>query len=314
LRAIRIDEWGGPEVLKLVEDAPVPEPGEGETLIRVSLAGINYADTHQRQNDYLSSFELPLIPGAEVAGTTQDGTRVAAIVAHGGYAEYAVAPVPIPIPDDVTDQQALALLIQGLTAWHLYTTSARVEPGESVVVHAAAGGVGSLAVQLGKAFGARVIATASTPEKRELALELGADAAVDVTDPDLARRLREANDGKRVDVVLEMAGGSVFDASLEALAPFGRLVAYGAASHEPRSVPAGALMHGSKAVVGFWLVHVLQRPEMVGGPLMDLFGRVAAGTLRVIEGETYALSEARRAHEDMQARRTTGKLVLDPRR
>jgi NADPH2:quinone reductase len=106
----------------------------------------------------------------------------------------------------------------------------------------------------------------------------------------------------------------VFDASLEALAPFGRLVAYGAASHEPRQVPAGVLMHGSKAVVGFWLVHVLQRPEMVGGPLMDLFGQVASGTLRVIEGATYPLSEAARAHEDMQARRTTGKLVLDPRR
>ena len=161
-------------------------PGEGETLIRVSLAGINYADTHARQNDYLARFELPLIPGSEVAGTTEDGTRVAAIVAHGGYAEYALAPVPIPIPAGVTDQQALALLIQGLTAWHLYKTSARVQPGETVVVHAAAGGVGSLAVQLGKEFGARVIATASTPEKRELALELGADAAVDVNDPDLS--------------------------------------------------------------------------------------------------------------------------------
>jgi NADPH2:quinone reductase len=314
MRAIRIDEWGGPEVLKLVEDAPVPEPGEGETLIRVSLAGVNYADTHQRQNDYLSRFELPLIPGAEVAGTTEDGTRVAAVVAHGGYAEYAVAPFPIPIPDDVTDQQALALLIQGLTAWHLYKTSARVEPGETVVVHAAAGGVGSLAVQLGKAFGVRVIATASTPEKRELALELGADAAVDVNDPELTARLREANDGRRVDVVLEMAGGRVFDASLEALAPFGRLVAYGAASHEPGQVPAGRLMRGSTAVVGFWLVHALRHPEMVGGPLTDLFSRVAAGTLRVLEGGTYPLSEARRAHEDMQARRTTGKLVLDPRR
>ncbi len=314
MRAIRIDEWGGPDVLKLVEDAPKPEPGEGETLIRVSLAGVNYADTHARTNEYLARFELPLIPGSEVVGTTEDGTRVAAIVAHGGYAEYAVAPIPIPVPDDVSDTAALALLIQGLTAWHLYKTSARVQPGETVVVHAAAGGVGTVAVQLGKAFGARVIATASTREKRELALELGADAAVDVNAPDLAARLREANDGRRVDAVLEMAGGRVFDASLDALAPFGRLVAYGIASHEGNEVASGALMRGSKAVVGFWLVHVLQRPELVGGPLMDLFGRVAAGTLRVIEGEAYPLSEARRAHEDMQARRTMGKLVLDPRR
>ncbi len=314
MRAIRIDQWGGPDVLKLVEDAPMPEPGDGETLIRVSLAGVNYADTHARENAYLARFELPLIPGSEVAGTTEDGTRVAAIVAHGGYAEYAVAPVPIPIPAGVTDTQALALLIQGLTAWHLYKTSARVEPGETVVVHAAAGGVGSLAVQLGKAFGARVIATASTPEKRELALELGADAAVDVNAPDLAARLRAANDGRRVDAVLEMAGGRVFDASLDALAPFGRLVAYGIASHEGNQVASGALMQGSKAVVGFWLVHVLGRPELVGPPLQDLFARVASGSLRVVEGATYPLSQARRAHEDMQARRTTGKLVLDPRR
>jgi NADPH2:quinone reductase len=314
LRAIRIDEWGGPDVLKLVEDAPFPEPGAGETLIRVTRAGVNYADTHARENDYLARYELPLIPGAEVAGTTEDGTRVAAIVPHGGYAEYAVAQVPIPIPDGVTDGQALALLVQGLTAWLMYKRSARIEPGETVVVHAAAGGVGSLAVQLGKAFGARVIATASTPAKRELALELGADAAVDVTDPDLGARLREANGGKRVDVVLEMAGGRVFDASLDVLAPFGRLVTYGIASHEPNQVATGALMHGSKAVIGFWLVHALRRPELVGPPLQKLFAHVAAGSLRVVEGATYPLSEARRAHEDMQARRTTGKLLLDPRR
>jgi NADPH2:quinone reductase len=314
MRAIRIDEWGGPEVLRLVEDAPVPEPAEGETLIRVSLAGINYADTHARENEYLARYELPLIPGGEVAGTTEDGARVVALVANGGYAEYAVAPFPIPIPDDVSYAQALALLAQGLTAWHLYKTSAKLEPGESVVVHAGAGGVGSLAVQLGKAFGARVIATASTLQKRELALELGADAAVDVTDPDLAARLREANGGKRVDVVLEMAGGSVFDASLEALAPFGRLVVYGMASHEANQVGSGALMHGSKGVIGFWLVRALRRPEMVGPPLQDLFSRVASGSLRVIEGGTYPLSEAGRAHEEMQARSTVGKLVLDPRR
>jgi NADPH2:quinone reductase len=117
-----------------------------------------------------------------------------------------------------------------------------------------------------------------------------------------------------VDVVLEMAGGRVFDASLEALAPFGRLVTYGMASREANQVASGALMHGSKAVVGFWLVHALRHPEMIGPPLQDLFERVAAGSLRVVEGATYPLSEARRAHEDMQARRTTGKLLLDPRR
>jgi NADPH2:quinone reductase len=181
-------------------------------------------------------------------------------------------------------------------------------------VHAAAGGVGSLAVQLGRPFGAgRVVATASTEEKRQLALELGADAAVDVTREDLAEALIEANGGARVDVVLEMAGGRVFDESLKALAAFGRLVTYGIASRVPNTVSTGALMGRSHAVVGFWLMHCLRRPqEMVAEPLRDLFARVAAGELKVVEGAVYGLSEARRAHEDLQARRTSGKLVLDP--
>ncbi|HEY7077766.1 MAG TPA: zinc-binding dehydrogenase [Solirubrobacteraceae bacterium] len=317
MRAIRISEWGGPEVLELVEDAPEPTPSQDEVLIRVSRAGINFADTHARENSYLARYELPLVPGAEVAGTTEDGTRVAALVGTGGYAELATAPraMTVPIPDGVGDGQALAILLQGLTAWHLYRTSAKLAEGESVVVHAAAGGVGSLATQLAKPLGAgRVIATASSEEKRRLALELGADAAVDVNAEDLADRLIEANGGRRVDVVLEMAGGRVFDASLEALAPFGRLIAYGIASREQNTVSNGALMRRSQAVVGFWLMHALRDPAMLDEPLRDLFARVADGSLRVVEGTTYGLSEARRAHEDLQARRTTGKLLLDPQR
>ena len=316
MRAIRISRWGGPEVLELVDDAPVPEPGDGEVLVKVSRAGVNFADTHARENSYLARYELPLTPGAEVAGVTEDGRRVVGLVANGGYAEYAVVPAAatFPLPDGVSDTQALALLIQGLTAWHLYKTSAKLAEGESVVVHAAAGGVGSLAVQLGHPFGAgRVIATASTEEKRQLALELGADAAVDVTREDLTDALIEANGGARVDVVLEMAGGRVFDDSLSALAAFGRLVTYGIASRTPNTVSTGAMMGRSHAVVGFWLMHCLRRPqEMVAEPLRDLFARVASGELKVVEGEVYGLSEARRAHEDLQARRTTGKLVLDP--
>jgi NADPH:quinone reductase len=317
VRAIRISQWGGPEVLELVEDAPEPTPGDDQVLIRVSRAGINFADTHARENTYLARYELPLTPGTEVAGTTEDGTRVVALVGTGGYAELALAPkaMTVPVPEGVSDAQALAVLLQGLTAWHLYRTSAKLAEGESVVVHAAAGGVGSLATQLAKPMGAgRVIATASSEEKRNLALELGADAAVDVNAEDLAERLIQANGGKRVDVVLEMAGGRVFDASLEALAPFGRLIAYGIASREQNTVSSGALMRRSQAVVGFWLMHALRDPELFEAPLRDLFGRIADGSLRVVEGETYGLSEARRAHEDLQARRTTGKLVLDPQR
>lgn len=316
MRAIRISQWGGPEVLEYVEDAPMPEPGPHEHLVRVSRSGVNFADTHASENSYLAPYELPLIPGGEVAGKTEDGVRVAGVMASGGYAEFAAVPkaAAFPIPFGVSDGQALALLIQGLTAWHLYRTSAHLRAGETVVVHAAAGGVGSLAVQLGKAFGARVIATASTEEKRDLALQLGADAAVDVTREDLADALIEANDGRRVDIVLEMVGGRVFEASLRALAPFGRLVTYGMASREAtKRVDPGALMRHSSAVIGFWLVHCFARPqEMLAEPLQDLFERVGAGTLKVVEGPVYPLSEARRAHEDLRARRTTGKLVLDP--
>jgi NADPH2:quinone reductase len=324
MRAIRIGEWGGPEVLELVDDAPMPEPGDGEVLIRVTRSGINFADTHARENTYLARYELPLIPGGEVAGVVERdgagftaGQRVVALVGTGGYAEYAAAPaaVTIPIPDGVSDATALALLLQGVTAWHLYRTAGKVAEGETVVVHAAAGGVGSLAVQLGRPMGAgRVIATASSEDKRALALELGADAAVDVGADDLAAALMEANGGERVDVVFEMAGGRVFDQSLKAMAPFARLVTYGIASGEPNQVSSGALMRRSHAVVGFWLFHCLGRPGMFAEPLAELFAMAARGELRVVEGEAYGLSEARRAHEDLEARRTSGKLVLDPSR
>jgi NADPH2:quinone reductase len=319
VRAIRISAWGGPEVLELVEDAPEPEPADGEVLVRVTRSGVNFADTHASRNQYVQRYDLPLVPGAEVAGTLErDGTRVVALTGGtGGYAEVAAVPESsaFPIPDGVDDATALALLVQGLTAWHLYRTSAKLAAGESVVVHSAAGGVGSLAVQLARPLGAgRVIATASSESKRALALELGADAAVDVTREDLAAQLREANRGRPVDVVLEMAGGRVFDASLDALAPFGRLVVYGIASRESAHPSTGHLMKHSKAVVGFWLYHCLQDPQrLVAAPLADLLARAAAGELRPVAGETYPLADARRAHEDLQARRTTGKLLLDPR-
>ncbi len=314
MRAIQISEFGGPEVLQLVE-LPTPEAGEGQVLIKVNRAGLNFADTHQRTNSYLSQAQLPLIPGTEVAGTRVDtGERVVALTGTGGYAEYvaAAASLTFPIPDEIDDETALALVVQGLTAWHLYTTSARVRSGESVVVHAAAGGVGSLAVQLGKPLGAgRVIATASTPEKRELALSLGADVATDAAPEGMTERLVECNGGRPVDVVFEMAGGAVFEQSLAALAPFGRLVAYGGASGETNKVAVGALMQGSRAVVGFWLVHCLGHRELVDEALSDLFGRVARGELHAVVGATYPLGEAAQAHIDLQGRRTTGKVLLD---
>jgi NADPH2:quinone reductase len=299
-------------------ELPRPQPAAHEALIRVSLAGMNFADTHQRENVYLAKQELPLVPGGEVAGVREDtGERVVALTGTGGYAEYATAPgsLTFPIPDDVEDGTALALLIQGLTAWHLYRTAGRVAGGESVVVHSGAGGVGSLAVQLGKAMGAgRVIATASSPDKRALALELGADVAVDGAPDGLAERLVEANLGAPVDVVFDMAGGRVFDESLTALAPFGRVVAYGIASREVNEIRTSRLMRTSRTVAGFWFTHLLERPALLDEALADLFARVAAGELRVVVGGVYGLSEAARAQTDLVERRTTGKLLLDPTR
>src|SRR3954452_10719324 len=315
MRAIQIEEFGGPEVLRLV-DLPVPEPGPDEVLVRVARAGVNFADTHQRQDQYVARQSLPMIPGGEVAGVREDtGERVVALTGHGGYAEYVAASANrcFPVPDGVDYDTALALLIQGLTAWHLYRTAGRVAHGETVVVHSAAGGVGSLAVPLGKGMEAgRVIATAGSEERRQLAVELGADVAVDGSPDGLAERLIEANHGRKVDVVFDAAGGRVFEESAEALAPFGRLVVYGISSREQNEVRTGRLMRRSHTVAGFWLFAALDRPAMVDEALADLFARVARGELRVVVGGTYPLSEAARAQIDLAERRTRGKLVLDP--
>ena len=320
MRAIQQVEFGGPEVLELVE-VPVPEPSEGQVLVRVSRAGLNFADTHQREDHYVQRQSLPLIPGSEVAGVREDtGERVVALVGHGGYAEYALAPADrtFPIPDGLDDGTALALLLQGLTAWHLYRTCARIAPGDSVLVVSGAGGVGSLAVQLAKPLGAgRVVATASSPEKRELCLELGADAAIDgdASDPELLRnRIVGANDGREVDVVLEMAGGPLFDVALRAMADMGRMVVYGISSREQNEVRTGRLLKRSQSVIGFWLFHYLERREHLEEPLAELFALAARGEIRAVVGATYGLSEARRAQEDLSSRRTRGKLLLDPSR
>jgi NADPH:quinone reductase-like Zn-dependent oxidoreductase len=322
MRAVQITRFGGPEVLEVV-DLPDPTPGDGEKLYDVSSAGINYADTHQTENSYLSAQELPLIPGTEFVGRTDGGPRVVGLAPAGGYAEKVVALPRLtwPVPDDVTDEQALALVVQGATAWHLLRTSTHLEPGESVVVIAGAGGVGSLAVQLAKRWGAgRVIATASTPEKRALTEELGADATVDpaLADADpkqFTAALRQANGGHRVDIVLEMTGGHVFDGSVSALAPFGRLGFYGMAGRvPPKPINPPSLMGTSRGVIGFWLAHCMSRPEMMDAAMEELLPMVAEGGLKPVGGGRYPLSAVREAHQDLRARRTTGKLVLDPTR
>jgi NADPH2:quinone reductase len=315
MRAIQIERFGGPEVL---EEANVPEPTPipGKVLIEVTAAGINYADIHRVADDYLADQELPFVPGQEVVGRLADGSRVVSLVRGGGYAERALGAedLTFQVADGISDMNALALMLQGTTAWHLLRTSAKLEAGETVVVFAGAGGVGSTAVQLARLWRAgRVIAVASTDAKRELACSLGADAVVDSGSPDLAEELIDANGGRGVDVVLEMTGGDVFRAALESLAPFGRLVHYGAASRtmapavEPRE-----LMSTCTAVVGFWLMQCTR--AMLAASLDDLWSMTARGDLRPVIGDIYPLSDARRAHEDVRARSTIGKLALDPTR
>ena len=322
MRAIRIEEFGGPEVMQLAE-VDRPEPEDGEVLIRVDRAGINWADTHTRENDYIARYEVPLIPGGEVvgvvergAGEIEEGQRVVAMTGTGGYAEYATASAEttFPLPDGVDDGQALALLIQGLTAWHLYRTCAHVAHGESVVVISGAGGVGSLAVQLGKplAGAGRIIATASSEDKRGLTMRLGADAALDTSQEDLGEAIIEANGGERVDAVFEMSGGRVFDECRKALAPFGRIVVYGIASRDQNELRSGSLMRRSHAVVGFWLMHCIGQPGMLREPLADLYERAARGEVEAVVGDTSGLAAVVRAHEDIQSRNTSGKLLLDP--
>ena len=313
MRAVQIKEFGGPEVLEVVE-LPDPEPGPDEVVVEVTRAGMNFADTHQRENDYLAKAELPLIPGGEIAGRTVDGRRVAAMLANGGYAEKVVVhrAALVPIPDEVSDDQAAGVLLQGLTAWALLKISARLERGESVVVQAAGGGTGTLAVQLAKRYGAgRVIALASTAEKRDLAIRLGADAAVDSRSDDLAAAIREANGGDQVDVVLEMAGGAAFEACLSVLAPFGRIVSFGIASRQPNEVMTQKLMRTSRAVVGFWLVHLFRRPDLLEEGVTELLEAVGSGKLEVVIGATYGLSDVADAHRALQGRETQGKLLLD---
>jgi NADPH:quinone reductase len=313
MKAIQIQEFGGPEVLEHVE-LDDPSAGEGEVVVDVARSGVNFADTHATRNDYLAEQQLPLTPGAEISGRTADGRRVAALLGNGGYAQKVAVPEPllIPVPDQVDDDQAAGVLLQGLTAMALVRRCARIEPGEAIVVEAAAGGTGTLAVQLAKRAGAKVIGLASSAQKRALVEELGADVCVDSRAEDLGAAIREANGGERVDAVLHMSGGAAFDAEMGVLAPLGRMVVFGIASREQREVSTAALLRGSKSVIGFWLVHLLARRELAASMIGELLGAVAAGELAVTVGDVYPLSEAARAHEDLIARRSTGKLLLDP--
>jgi NADPH2:quinone reductase len=313
MRAIQISEFGGPEVLKVIDIAD-PVAGENEILLKISAIGINYADTHQTENSYLSAQTLPLIPGVEIVGTN-DGKRYLALAISGGYAELAAVNkgMAFPIPDGVSDEEALTLLVQGTTAWHLLKTMGHLRAGESVAIHAAAGGVGTLAIQLAKLWGAHVIAVTSSEEKSALALSLGADVVVDANVENLSDALKAANGGKRIDIILEMVGGNAFDESVKALAHFGRLITFGMASRTaPTPIHPGALMHGSKTIAGFWLNNCFGKPHLFNAVLDELFALILKGDLKPVIGGVYPLDQAADAHRAMLARGTVGKIVLKP--
>ena len=296
-----------------LEEVPDPTPAEGEVVVDVSRCGVNFADTHATRNDYLAEQSLPMIPGGEISGVDPDGRRVASVLMSGGYAQKAAVNQAwlVPVPDGVSDDQAAALLIQGITAHALVNRCARLQEGETVVVEAAAGGTGGLSVQLAKRVGARVIALASSDEKRALCEELGADAAIDSGSGKLGEEILEANGGKPVDAVLHMSGDR-FNEELDLLAPFGRIVVFGNASRTPNEVSTNALLATSRQVIGFWLVHLLMDRDATTSALADLFGAVASGELEVTIGGVYPLEDAAKAHLDLIGRGTKGKLLLDP--
>ncbi|KJK56129.1 quinone oxidoreductase family protein [Saccharothrix sp. ST-888] len=316
MRAVVIRQFGGADELKLEEDYPDPLPRPGHRLIDVHIAGVNYADLHGATDTYLAPVELPYILGNEFVGTTPEGRRVAALTKGGGYAEKALAhrAVTWDVPDDITDEQAAHLALQGNSAWHILLNTAKLTPGETVVIPAAAGGLGTLAVQLAKLARAKVIALASTPERRALALELGADAALDSSTTDgLTDRIIEAAGGP-VQVALEMTGGPTLHALADALAPRGRLAVYGYASGQIEDISMRTILERSLTVSGFWLPHLYALRTALPASMNALYGLVRTGDLRLVTGHTYALGEAAQAHRDLADRKTTGKLLLDIRR
>ncbi|MGH2497716.1 MAG: quinone oxidoreductase family protein [Ktedonobacteraceae bacterium] len=321
MQAIRIHETGGPEVMHL-EEIETPTPAQGEVLVKIAAAGVNYADLAQRKGAYLTRTQTPMTMGFEVAGTIAAlgpgvssppvGTRVIAFVA-GGYAEYAVASTAtvIPIPDTLDFAHAAAFAVQGLTAYQTLRESGRLQAGESVLVQAAAGGVGTLAVQLARLMGAgKIIGTASNEHKLDLVRRLGADAAINYTQDDWVEQVKKATGGRGVDIVLEVVGGKAAEQCLQCLAPFGRMVIIGAASGERAQFSAVQLMYKNLSVVGYWLTAWMNRPDRIAAATIELMQYLASGTLQIIVGHTYPLAEAAEAHRAIAERRTTGKVVL----
>jgi NADPH2:quinone reductase len=320
VRAIAIERKGGPEVLEL-KDVPVPEPGPGEVLVETGAIGVNYRDVYERTTSGYGG-EAPRIVGVEGAGTVaavgadvtaiKPGARVAWKDAPGSYAEQVVVPVreAVAIPAGVSDELAAAALLQGLTAQYLTTDTYAVQPGDWVVVHAAAGGAGRMITQFAKLRGAHVLGTTSTEEKAALASGAGADDVVRYEG--FADRARELTGGAGVAAVFDGVGKTTFEAGLTALRPRGTMVLFGAASGPAPEVDPGSLVRGSLFLTRPTLVHYTATREELVKRAAEVFSLLAEGRLDVAIGARYPLGEARRAHEELEARRTTGKVLLLP--
>jgi NADPH2:quinone reductase len=325
MKAVRIHETGGPEVLG-VEEVDTPAPGPGQVLIRAGVAGVNFTDVMARQGAYIAAAaapQLPAILGTEVAGVIAAtgpgvpgdlaGRRVVAFV-RGGYAEYAIAPTELvtELPPGIDLAEATAYLVQGVTAWQLLTDCGHIAPGESVLVHSAAGGVGTLAVQLARVLGAStVIATAGSAAKRDLAAELGADVVADYTAPGWTDEVLALTEGRGADIILDAVGGDIGEQSLDCLAPFGRLVTYGVSSKRLAPFAGTQLMQKNQTVAGYWLTSRLAADsQSVAEVVADLLKLADAGQLRGVVKHAFALEDAADAHRAISDRRTVGKVVL----
>jgi len=322
MRAIEVREFGDSGVIEQVE-RDVPEPGEGQVRIEVKAAGINFADIMQRRGHYHGGPEPPYVPGMEVAGVIdavgegvgrEVGEEVVSMVNMGGYAEYAVADAMglMDVPADVSLEEAAGFPVQYLTAHNCLFEWGGLEQGDSVLIHAAAGGVGTAAVQLASEAGAEVFGTASTPEKLRKAADLGCDHPINYTEEDFVETCKAETD-YGVDMVLDGIGGDTTEQSLDALKEFGTLVVYGAASGQPGRPPTDKLLFGNVTVEGYHLGRGIElEPMKVMGAVPELTQQLGDGTLEVQVGESFALGDAAEAHQYIEDRKSSGKVVLVP--
>lgn len=322
MKAIVFDALGGPEVLRL-GDAPRPQPGPGMLLIRVKAAGVNFADTLFTQGQYAITPRLPDTPGMEAAGVVEEvgpgvtefkpGMRVAAI-ALKCYAEFCLARASlcIALPDFLNDQEAAAFPIQVLTAYHMLHTVHQSRAGETVLVHAAAGGVGLAAVQIAKAAGARVIGTVSSAAKADVVRRFGSDEVINYAQTDFAVEAMRLTAGRGVDLILDAVGKPTLDKGIGCLAPFGQLVLYGRAGGPPDPVNLSVLFQKSLKVGAFSLPSVYGTRELMRRGIEDSLRLIEEKKLRLLIGKTFALAQAGEAHRFMRSRESVGKLLLLP--